>query len=164
MNVIGKFITNGYIPLIPILAWNFIFISKLPLAYQPQSFNHDIPVFILFGENLFRSIIFILPLFFKLSIGESIQRKGLAIFITGVALYFFSWLILIYMPDSRWSNHVIGFSAPAFTPIIWLIGLSLMVEKYYFFTYSKWHYIIPAICFSFFHIYHSIYVFNRTYV
>jgi len=164
MKIISKFITNGYIPLIPILVWNFIFISKLPLAYKPQLFNHDIPMFIIVGENLFRSIIFILPLFFKLSIGKTIQRKGLVVFIVGVALYFLSWLMLIYMPESKWSNSVIGFSAPAFTPVIWLVGLSLMVEKYYFFRYSKWHYILPAIFFSIFHIYHSIYVFNRVYL
>jgi len=148
-------------PLIPIFVWNSIFISKLPLAYQPQSFNHDIPMFIIFGENLFRIIIFILPLFFKLSIREAIQKKGLVVFVTGVALYFLSWLILIYMPDSKWGSNLIGFTAPAFTPIIWLLGLSLMVDKYYVFTYSRWHYIIPSIIFSIFHIYHAVYVFNR---
>lgn len=164
MNILKKTLTNGYIPLIPILIWNYIFISKLPLVYQSQSFNHEIPILITVGENLFRSIIFILPLFFKLSINKSRQKKGLVVYIIGVFLYFISWLIFMYMPDSTWSSNIFIFSAPAYTPIIWLVGLSMMVERYYFFRYSKWHYIIPAILFSIFHIYHSIYVFDRAYL
>ena len=164
MNIIKIILTNGYIPLIPIFIWNYIFMSKLPLVYQPQSFNHDIPMLISVGENLFRSIIFILPMFFKLSIEESRQRKGLVVFVIGVLLYFFSWLTLMYMPESTWSINILVFSAPAYTPIIWLVGLSMMVERYYLFRYSKWHYIVPAILFSIFHIYHSIYVFDRAYL
>lgn len=164
MNIIKIILTNGYMPLIPILIWNYIFIPKLPLVYQPQSFNHDIPMLITVGENLFRSIIFILPLFFKLSIDESRQRKGFVVFIIGVFLYFISWLTLMYLPNSTWSNNILVFSAPAYTPIVWLVGLSMMVERYYFFRYSKWHYIVPAILFSIFHIYHSIYVFDRAYL
>lgn len=163
MNMFKQILTNGYIPLIPILIWNYIFISKLPLVYQPQFFNHEIPILITVGENLFRTIIFIMPLFFKLSFDETRQMKGLFVFIIGVLLYFISWLILMYMPDSTWSNNIFIFSAPAYTPIIWLIGLSMMVERYYFFRYSKWHYITPSILFSIFHIYHSIYVFDRVY-
>jgi len=163
MSIIKKILVNGYIPLIPILIWNYIFISKLPLAYQSQSFNNDIPTIITVGENIFRSIVFILPLFFKLSVDESRQKKGLVVFIIGVLLYFISWIILIYVPDSIWNKNILIFTAPAYTPIIWLIGLSMMVERYYYFSYSKWHYIVPAILFSIFHIYHSIYVFDRAY-
>lgn len=164
MKTISKLLKNGLIPLLPIFAWNYIFISKLPLAYQPQLFNQDIPGFIILGENLFRFIIFIFPVFFELSMAKPVQRKGLAIFIIGVVLYFVSWLILVYMPGSSWSHHVIGFSAPATTPLIWLIGLSMMMERCYVFNCSKWHYIIPVILFSGFHVYHSIYVFSRMYV
>lgn len=163
-NILRTVLLNGYIPLIPILIWNYLFISKLPLAYQPQSFNHEIPLLITVGENIFRSIVFIMPLFFKISIYKSRQRNGLVVFVTGVLLYFISWLILMYMPSSTWSNNFLIFSAPAYTPIIWLVGLSMMVEKYYFFNYSKWHYIVPALLFSVFHIYHSFYVFDRAYL
>jgi len=164
MNILKIILTNGYVPLIPIIIWNYIFMSKLPLIYQTQSFNHDIPFLITVGENIFRSVIFILPLFFKVSISESRQRKGLVVFVIGVLLYFVSWLTLVYMPASTWSDNIFVFSSPAYTPIIWLVGLSMMVERCYFFRYSKWHYIVPAILFSIFHIYHSIYVFDRAYI
>ncbi|MDH5394208.1 MAG: hypothetical protein OEY11_13560 [Gammaproteobacteria bacterium] len=163
MQLINKILTNGYMALIPVFIWNYCFTSALPVVYQPASFNHDIPVFITAGENIFRSFIFILPLFFKLGIGSPAQSKGLLVFITGIVLYFVSWLVLMFVPESIWRHHVFVFSAPAYTPVIWLVGLSMMVERCYVFKYSKWHYIAPAVLFSVFHVYHAVYVFNRAY-
>jgi len=156
--------SNGYLPIIPILVWNILFTSKLPRAYQPELFNTNIPLAIMIGENIFRSIIFILPLFFKLNYSSPIGKKGLIIFCSGVVLYFSSWLMLIYAPNPEWGSNIMGFSAPAYTPIIWLFGLSLMVDSYYFkFAYSKWHFMLPSIVFSMFHITHAVYVYSQYY-
>ena len=163
MDLFRNLLTNGYIAIFPILGWNILLTSKLPLAYDPKSFNSNIPLTIIIGENIFRSIIFTMPLFFKLNIIRFL-KKGLIIFSFGVALYFSSWLMLIYAPDSGLSNSILGFAAPAYTPIIWLVGLSLMVDSYYFkLAYSKWHFIIPSIAFSIFHVSHTVYVYNRAY-
>lgn len=164
MNLTQKVLLNGYIPLIPILVWNFIFASRLPQAYDYQSFNSNIPLIITVGENLFRSIIFILPLFFRLNINSCLNIKKMSVFSIGLILYFTSWITLIYAPDSMWSSSVFGFTAPAYTPIIWLTGLSLIADSYYFkLRYSKWHFILPAIAFSIFHISHALYVYYRIY-
>ena len=164
VNIFQKVLSNGYIAIIPILVWNLLFTSKLPPAYTLELFNSNIPLAIIIGENLFRAIIFLLPLFFRLNITSTLDKKGLITFSLGVVLYFSSWLMLIYAPNSGWSNSIWGFTAPAYTPIIWLIGLSLMVDTYYFkLTYSKWHLIFPAIAFSIFHISHTLYVYSRTY-
>lgn len=164
MDLLRIFLTNGYIAVFPILVWNILLTSKLPAEYDPQVFNSNIPLVILIGENLFRSIIFILPLSFRLNITSSLGKKGLIVFSFGVALYFSSWLMLIFAPDSSWSSSVLGFASPACTPIIWLIGLSLMVDSYYFkLVYSKWHFIMPSIAFSIFHVSHAVYVYNRAY-
>ena len=81
-----------------------------------------------------------------------------------IMIVFSSWLMLIYAPNSGWSNSVLGFTAPAYTPIIWLVGLSLLVESYYFKQkYSKWHFILPSVAFSIFHVSHTVYVYNRIY-
>jgi len=162
VDILRKILSNGYIAIIPIIVWNILLTSKLPPAYIPEAFNSNIPLTIIIGENLFRSIIFILPLFFFLNITSSFDKKGLFIFFFGIALYFSSWLMLIYAPNSSWSNSILGFIAPAYTPLIWLVGLSLLVESYYFkLAYSKWHYILPSIAFSTFHVSHAIYVYNR---
>ena len=164
MDLLRKILSNGYIAIFPILVWNIFLTSKLPSAYDQKLFNSNIPFTIIIGENLFRFIIFFLPLFFRLNITSSLEKKGLITYSFGVALYFSSWLMLIYAPDSGWSNSVLGFTAPAYTPIIWLVGLSLMVDSYYFkFTYSKWQFILPSIAFSIFHVSHSVYVYSRTY-
>jgi len=163
MNVIKIILTNGYIPIIPILVWNIIFISKLPFAYESKIFNSNIPLFLLIGENIFRSIVFILPLIFKTNIYTTQGKQGLIIYIFGSLVYFLSWLLLIYAPNSLWSNSLFGFTAPAYTPIIWLIGISIMADSYYFnITYSKWHFVLPCIVFSILHITHSLLVYLRT--
>jgi len=164
MSLLRKILSNGYIAIFPILVWNILLTPKLPLAYDSKLFNSNIPLIITIGENIFRSVIFLLPLFFRLNISSSLGKKGLFTFIFGVVLYFLSWLMLIYEPNSAWSNSLLGFTAPAYTPIIWLVGLSLLVDSYYFkLAYSKWHFIVPSIAFSIFHVLHAIYVYNRTY-
>ncbi len=162
MNTVKKIISNGYILLIPILIWNLSFTSKLPPAYDLKNFNSNIPILILIGENLFRSIIFILPLFIKLSIGNKAEKFGFIVYIFGSLCYYISWVILIYAPNSLWSNGFYGFAAPSYTPIIWLIGMSLMANSYYFkVKYMKWHFIIPSVAFSIFHITHTLIVYLR---
>jgi len=164
MGLMQKILLNGYIAILPILFWNIFLTSKLPAAFDPKLFNSNIPLTIIIGENIFRSIIFLMPLFFRLNMTSSIDKKGLVIYSLGVTLYFASWLVLIYAPNSVWSNSILGFVAPAYTPIIWLIGLSLLVKSYNLnWVYSKWHYILPSIAFSIFHISHTVYVYNRSY-
>lgn len=164
MDLLRKILTNGYIAILPFFVWNIFLTSKLPPAFDLKSFNSEIPFAIIIGENIFRSIIFILPLFFRLNISSSLDKKGVIAYSFGVVLYFLSWLMLIYAPNSGWSNSVLGFTAPAYTPIIWLVGLSLLVDSYYFkLAYSKWHFIVPSIAFSIFHISHTVYVYSRIY-
>jgi len=164
MGLMKKILSNGYITILPIIFWNIFLISKLPGAFDPKVFNNDIPLFIIIGENIFRTIIFLMPLFFQLNITSSINKKGIIIYFFGIVLYFVSWLLLIYAPKSIWSTSMLGFSAPSYTPIIWLIGLSLLVKSYNLnWVYSKWHFILPSIAFSIFHISHTVYVYNRSY-
>jgi hypothetical protein len=163
MDIIKALLTNGYILIIPILVWNSLFTAKLPPAYDPKSFNSNIPLFILIGENIFRAIIFILPLLFKINITSVQGKQGFIIYIFGSILYYMSWLLLMFVPNSLWGSSIFGFVAPAYTPIIWLIGISLMVDSYYFkIPYAKWQFIIPCIIFSIFHVTHAVLVYLRS--
>ena len=40
--------------LLPIMAWNLVFASKLPWAYSEEVFSKNIPVYIINGENILR--------------------------------------------------------------------------------------------------------------
>jgi len=45
------YLLNCLLLLLPIMAWNLIFASKLPRAYSDEVFSKDIPSFIEYGET-----------------------------------------------------------------------------------------------------------------
>jgi hypothetical protein len=157
-----NYLLNGMLLLLPIMAWNMIFASKLPRLYSAEIFWKDIPPFIATGENLFRLIVFILPLLMPLRIETSTQKIGLWLYIAGTAIYFVSWLAQMYLPQSAWSLSAFGFLAPAYTPLIWLVGIGLIGSALYFSSpYRSWMYIVTSIIFIGFHLTHATTVYLR---
>jgi len=145
------------------MLWNVFLIKKLPKAFQPEIFWDDIPSFLTYGENISRIIVFILTFLMPLSILTSTQKKGLFLYISGSILYFASWLILIYFPDSGWSNSILGFMAPAYTPFLWLTGIGLIGNSFYFnLSYKRWQFIGTSLVFLAFHNIHSLTIYFRT--
>jgi hypothetical protein len=139
-----------------------VFYPGLPPAYEVNAFNTGIPLFISIGENIFRYITFTIPLFVRINISTRKGKLGLRILLAGMLIYFASWLMQIYAPDSIWSQSVFGFAAPAYTIFVWIIGLGLMLDSYYFkLPYKKWHYLAPALLMFIFHSMHAVYVYNR---
>ncbi len=156
------YLLNCLLLLLPIMVWNLIFASKLPRAYSDGVFSKDIPSFIANGENIFRSIVFILPILMPIKIESQSQKLGMWLYIIGTVIYFGSWLLQIYFPQSAWSLSVFGFLAPAFTPLIWLIGIGLIGRTLYFSSpYRSWMYVILSIIFLGFHLSHALIVYLR---
>jgi hypothetical protein len=152
-------LTNSFILLIPVFIWNIIFTSKLPSVYTDKASKESIHSFFEYGEHFFRIVIFIIPLFIKYNI---LNGYTICIYIAGTLIYFISWLILIYLPESKWSKSTGGLLAPAYTAIIWLMGIALVSEKYYIsIPYEKWHYIIPAVLFTVFHTFNTYMVLRK---
>lgn len=150
-------LSNGFIFFIPILLWNMALTKKLPAPFGTSAFDVNIPKVILFGEGVFRIIIFLVVLTMRINIVTVFGESGFTIFSVGVFSYFASWIALILFSGSKWSKSVIGFSAPAYLIIIWLIGFALMVDSFYFnLKYSIWYYIIPSLIFTCFHLSHTI--------
>ena len=84
------------------------------------------------------------------------QKRGLLFYLAGVAIYFLSWVLLLFFPENLWSVSLLGFLAPAYTPLIWLIGIALLGEKFYFpARYKPIYYITPSVLFLIFHCAHS---------
>lgn len=162
MNILNKLLSNGFLLFVPILIWNLILTKYLPKSYDPRTFDNGIPQFLLIGENIFRTVIFLLPLFVKISITGGSEKIGFLIFVIGVLIYFTSWLFLIIAPESGWSKSAIGFTAPAWTIIVWLYGFALVINSYYFnVIYNKWHYLVPSILMMVFHTTHSYLVYLK---
>jgi hypothetical protein len=153
---------NCLLLLLPIMAWNLIFASKLPWVYSEEVFSKNILSFITIGENVFRLIVFILPVLMPLRIDTQSQKLGFWLYIIGIVIYFLSWLAQMYFPQSAWSLSALGFLAPAYTPLIWLIGIGLIGNALYFsFPYRSWIYILLAAIFIGFHLSHAWTVYIR---
>jgi hypothetical protein len=159
-----KFLFNGFLLIVPILIWNGIFFSRLPAQYQPPIFEQGIHPIISFGENILRIVIFGLPLLFMVGLSTKTQYLGLGLYLAGVIIYFLSWLPLIFAPESAWSTSLPGFMAPAYTPILWMVGVALWGDSFYLpIAYKPLHYLIPAALFSIFHCVHAVLVYIRNF-
>ena len=147
---------------IPILLWNAAFASRLPVQYLPEIFSRDIPGVVLYGETILRMVVFVMPAFFSIGIATKAQKQGLAWYLAGTAIYFLAWLPLLFAPGSAWSSSMIGFLAPAYTPVGWLVGVGLLGGEFYFAVrYRPIYYIAPAVLFLMFHVAHAAIVYLR---
>jgi hypothetical protein len=158
-----KYFFNCFLLTIPILAWNLIFANKLPKAFQPEIFWNDIPTFLTYGENISRTIVFIFTSLMPLKILTKTQEKGILLYVLGTLIYFASWLLLIYFPDTLWSNSVLGLLAPAYTPILWLAGIGLIGDSMYFnMPLKRWVFMLISVVFLIFHNAHTYLIYFRT--
>lgn len=160
---VKRYLLNCFLLTLPILVWNIFLTNKLPKDFQSEIFKKDIPVLLTYGENISRTVVFMMTLLMPLSILTTTQKKGLFLYICGTILYFISWLALIYFPGSVWSNNVFGFMAPAYTPLLWLTGIGLIGNSFYFnLPYRRWFFILLTIVFLIFHNFHTYTIYFRT--
>jgi hypothetical protein len=135
----------------------------LPPPFQKNIFWHDIPSHIGIPENILRIIVFLCPLLMKFSLAEPHQRLGLMLYILGVCLYFWSWIAQIYFPKSAWSISILGFTAPAFTTIIWFVGIGLIGSSLFIkIPYHYSVYLFISALFVIVHTSHANIVYSRT--
>ena len=107
---------NCFWLIIPILAWNAAFSSKL--AHSAFEFDEAVPRWVLMLENMVRGAVMILPLLMPLHWDTPQSKIGIAVYLVGLVVYFTSWVPLMVAPASSCSNSLIGFLAPAYTPLL----------------------------------------------
>ncbi|MCU4173832.1 hypothetical protein [Carboxylicivirga sp. N1Y90] len=162
MNKSLTYLTNRFLLLIPIFIWNIVWYHQLPEAFNTNFFNIGIPNYILYAENGLRLIVFSLPLFMRLSFQKKQQKIGLVVYITGISIYFSSWLALIQWPQSNWSMSPVGFTAPAYTTLIFLMGMALIGKDSFIKRFKpSLYYTIVSILFVLVHSWHTLMVFNN---
>jgi hypothetical protein len=148
--------------IVPILGGNVLLMGRLPRLYQPESFSKGIPVWIAAGENALRVPIFALPVLMPLGIERLEQRVGFAVYLVGVALYFLSWAMQIWLPQSAWSRSRWGFMAPAYTPLLWLAGIAFLGNACFLpIPHLSWIYLGLSGLFLCFHNLHAWIVYSR---
>lgn len=157
-----RYVLNCGLLLLPAVAWNIGLTQHLPAAFQPAEFWREIPAPLAFTENALRIAVFVLPFLMPLDLARPGARRALLVFIVGTLVYFASWLALILYPDSAWSRSLLGFAAPAYTPLLWLVGIALLGERLYWVAFYRWWmYALLSIAFLFAHIAHAALVFFR---
>lgn len=151
-----KYFLNCFLLTMPILIWNILLTDQLPKTTKPEIVLQNISPLVSYGENIARVIVFALMVFMPLKISNTTQKQGLLLFLLGTIIYFASWLVLIYLPDSLWSKSTLGVLSPAYTPVIWLVGIGLIGNSFYFkVPYKRWIFISLSIIFLVFHNIHT---------
>lgn len=157
------YLQNCFLLLLPLIPWNILLMDRLPAGFQPANFSKDIPLWIVVLENGVRVLLFGLPLFMPLSTKTPRQKSGLLLYLFGIALYFTSWLALIYYPESTWSTSIVGFTAPAWTTILFFSGIAIIGNSFFF---TRWRYVtslyfLLSIIFVMAHFAHAYMVYGR---
>lgn len=146
--------------LLPIIIWNILLIKKLPKSYQKPLWDSIPPLNI--AENILRTATLLFPIILKIGLSTQAQRFGFLLYAFGVAIYFWSWWVVIAKPGSKWSKSIFGFMAPAYTTIVWLFGILLIGQRTVLgVRYSPVFYGLCIVAFVGIHTLHSFYVYRH---
>lgn len=154
---------NCFLFFIPIGLWNVLFYNQLPVAFQTAESVKNVPAFLEQGEHVSRLLILTLSFHMPLKIQTGTQEKGLWLYLIGILIYFTSWLLLAYFPESSWSQSVMGFMAPAYTPILWLSGIGWVGNSFHSHVpFKRWYFFLLAFLFLVFHNAHTYFIYVGT--
>ncbi|GAB3274924.1 hypothetical protein GCM10027347_48090 [Larkinella harenae] len=158
------YLVNCFLLTLPVMIWNLALTDSLPKPYQPDVFWASIPPVVAYGENGSRIVVFTLAFLMPLKVSTLPQKAGVWVYGLGSLLYYGSWLVLIFHPNSLWSSSMVGFMAPAYTPAFWLAGIGLIGRSFYFnLPFSRWIFGLAAFIFLLFHLTHTYIIFSRIY-
>ena len=152
-----KYLYNGVFLLLITMLWNIIFYEFLPETYSLENFRRNIPDFVLTGENISRILTFGFTILLLLGLKDKAQKTGLILYIAGVVIYFASWAAQMFLSDTQWSQSLLGYTAPAYTSIIWLLGIGLLGKELVIkrIPYNRIVFITLSIIFVVFHTAHA---------
>ena len=147
---------NGALLIIPPMVITFGLWGILPVAYSPDLFWKGIPEWLGLFENIFRTVVFSLPAILYFGKREKGQPLGWYLYFGGLAIYLGSYLAQIVYPNSAWSQSIIGFTAPAWSTIVFFTGIGLVCVRSWL--PIPWHraiYLLSALIFLLFHTGHA---------
>lgn len=125
---------NGAWLVLPPLAVSLGLWGVLPPAYADGVFAASVPGWWNLTENVLRVLVFSVPAVLVFGASSPIQRVGWAVYAVGLAAYVASYLILALGPETHWATSAVGFTAPAWTPGVWLLGVAMVCQR----TWLRW--------------------------
>ena len=150
-----EYLFNGFILVIPILVWNLLLYRSLPVWHRISIGNR-----IQWFDGFLRYFIFGIPLFLRFSVFTDIHQFGWALYGFGIIIYFVSWILSISGTVNK-DQSVITALAPAFTPIIWLVGIGLACWESGWRLYLLLLYFLSSIVFLIIHTMHTLEKYKR---
>ena len=151
INIILKYIYNCFLFFIPILIFNILFFKKLP-SYYLKNISHPI----IKAETIIRIITIAFSIIMAINIQNNTGKIGLIIYIIGIIIYFSSYFIEIYFPNTLFSKKLIFILAPYWTSVIWLIGIGLLgIKLFVNIPYHFTVYLIISVIFTIIHTIHG---------
>ena len=163
LNRFNRFALSCGLLLIPAIAWNLAFTSKLMPPSAMAEFWRGIPAPLVLVENSLRALVFGLPFVMPLQIATKAERLALLVFVLGTLVYFASWLALMYWPQSSWSSSILGSLAPVYTPILFLPSLAVLGKRLFWGRFYRW-WMYLVLCGGFLaaHVTHGAFAYLRS--
>ena len=160
-----QYLYNGVFLLLITMLWNIIFYEYMPETYSLENFRMNIPAIVLAGENVFRILTFGFTILLMLGLKDRTQKAGLILYVGGVILYFASWAAQMFLPDTIWSRSLLGYTAPAYTSIIWLLGIGFLGKELVLrkIPYNRIVFITLSFVFVVFHTAHAVIAYINQY-
>jgi hypothetical protein len=137
-------------------------LSELPRPYVEDAFWAVVPACVSVPEDALRITTLALAALLPFGVDTPRQRRGVLVYLLGVCLYAGSYGAQILFPEASWSQSAIGFLAPVWTPLLWLVGIALMTSEPHS---PRWfrssHFVIVAAAFVAFYVAHAATLFVR---
>ena len=150
-----KYLTNCFLLLVPVLAWNLIFRPYSPELFHPDIYWKNVSPAIKWIESTLLFLIVIIPVFMPLKIRRKRQKAGLVLYLTGLTVYILAWRPLVLFPDGNWSNHPAGFVTPALSLLLILVGIGMIGDRLFFqLPYKRNVYLVISTLYILLHISH----------
>ncbi|WP_344119927.1 hypothetical protein [Kocuria aegyptia] len=141
-------VQNRFWLLVPVLVLNLVLVGRLPPPLTPGSAGPDIPSWLAVSETLLRVVVFGAPLLMPLRLRAPGTRTALTVYGFGFAAYVAAWAVVIWAPTSSWSTSAVGFTALAWTPLLFLIGIGKGSTLRSVPGYRPWMYLAAAVLFT----------------
>jgi len=164
MGFFQRLLRSGIWLWLPPLVASFAFWPNLGPSYQPDIFWHDIPSVLGIVENTSRFGVITFSALLLMSWRTHSERTGWIIYTVGFALYALCQWAIVLGPTGWWATSAFGFLAPAYTPIIFVVGIGLIGSKPITsqLMWVRWLFWPTAVVFLFSHNTHALMVFLRT--
>lgn len=148
---------NGFLLMVPVMIWDSLLATSLPPVYGNSAEWGAAYPGLATGESLSRWLVVLLPVLMPITLATRRQRIGFVVWTAGTAAYFTAWIAVIAWPDSAWSRSAIGYLAPAYLALPWLVGIGMMSDRLYVRSpYRWWQYVVLSAVFTAFHVAHFV--------